>query len=70
MNVCRTKNARNILPEELQEYLIEATKHIGTKQIKDMVESIRKSMENPDNFLSASKEVLEQYLAYKQVGRI
>lgn len=54
------------LPEELQEYLTESTKHIGTEQIKDMIESTRKSIENPDNFLSANKEVLEQYLAYKQ----
>ncbi|MCR6546568.1 MerR family transcriptional regulator [Dehalobacterium formicoaceticum] len=54
------------LTEELQEYLIEGTKHIGTEQIKDIVESTRKSIENPDNFLSANKEVLEQYLAYKQ----
>ncbi|MDL2325396.1 MerR family transcriptional regulator, partial [Ruminococcaceae bacterium OttesenSCG-928-A16] len=54
------------LPEELQEYLAEGTKHIGTEQIKDMVESTRKSMENPDDFLSQNKEVLEQYLAYKQ----
>lgn len=54
------------LPEELQEYLTEGTKHIGTEQIKDIVESTRKSIENPDNFLSANKEVLEQYLAYKQ----
>ena len=54
------------LPEDLQEYLIESTKHIGTAQIKDMVESTKKSIENPDNFLSANKEVLEQYLAFKQ----
>ncbi len=54
------------LPEELQEYLTESTKHIGTEQIKDMIESTRKSIENPDNFISANKEVLEQYLAYKQ----
>lgn len=54
------------LPEELQEYLTEGTKHIGTEQIKDIVESTRKSIENPDNFLSENKEVLEQYLAFKQ----
>lgn len=54
------------LPEELQEYLTEGTKHIGTEQIKDMVENTRKSIENPDKFLSENKDVLEQYMAYKQ----
>lgn len=54
------------LPEELQEYLIEGTKHIGTEQIKGIVESARKSIENPDNFLFENKEVLEQYMVYKQ----
>lgn len=54
------------LPEELQNYLTEGTKHIGTGQIKDLLEGTRKSIENPDNFLSENKEILEQYLAYKQ----
>lgn len=54
------------LPEELQQYLIEGTRHIGTEQIKDMVESTKKSIEHPDDFLAANKDVLEQYLKFKQ----
>lgn len=54
------------LPENLQEYLIESTKNIGTEQIKAMIENMKKSLENPDDFLSNNKEMLEQYLAYKQ----
>ncbi len=54
------------LPEELNEYLIEGTKHIGTEQIKDMIESIKKYIENPSDFLFTHKETLEQYLTYKQ----
>lgn len=54
------------LPEELQQYLIEGTRHIGTEQIKDMVESTMKSIENFDDFLAANKEALEQYLKFKQ----
>jgi DNA-binding transcriptional MerR regulator len=54
------------LPEDLQEYLIESTKHIGTVHIKEMLENTKKSIENPDDFLSNNKEILEQYLAYRQ----
>lgn len=54
------------LPEDLQKYLIEGTKHIGADQITEMIESTKKSIENPDDFLSNNKELLERYLAYKQ----
>lgn len=54
------------LPEELQEYLTENTKHIGTEQIKNMVESTKRAIDNPDDFLSTNRDVLEQYLTYKQ----
>ena len=54
------------LPQELQAYLIEHTKHIGTEQITTMLESARTSIENPDDFLSGNKELLKQYLSYKQ----
>jgi DNA-binding transcriptional MerR regulator len=52
--------------EELQSFLIESTKHISTENIRDMIEKTKQSIENPDKFLSENKEVLEQYLAYKQ----
>jgi DNA-binding transcriptional MerR regulator len=54
------------LPADLEEYLIEGTKGIGTEQIIEMIESTKKSIENPDDFLSDNKEVLKRYLAYKQ----
>lgn len=54
------------LPENLQKYLFEGTKHIGIEQITEMIENTKKSIENPDDFLSNNKEMLEQYLAYKQ----
>lgn len=50
------------LPEELQKYLTEGTKHIGTEQIKDILESTRESIENPDIFLSENKEFLSQMI--------
>lgn len=54
------------LPEDVQAYLIEATQHIGTQQIAQLIESTKHSIENPDEFLAENKEMLEQYLAYKQ----
>lgn len=54
------------LPDDLQEYLIENTKDIGTLQIKEIIDETKKSIENPDDFLSNNKEILEQYLAYKK----
>lgn len=52
--------------EELQSFLIESTKNISTGDIRDMLENTKQSIENPDKFLSENKEVIEQYLAYKQ----
>ncbi|MBU9727323.1 MerR family transcriptional regulator [Diplocloster modestus] len=54
------------LPQDLQEYLMEGTSHISTEQITGMLENTKKSIENPDEFLSDNKEFLEQYLAYKK----
>lgn len=54
------------LPQDLEEYLIEGTRHIGTKQITELIADVKKSIENPDEFLSDNKEMLEQYLAYKK----
>jgi DNA-binding transcriptional MerR regulator len=53
-------------PQDLQEYLIENTKHISTENITQMIESTKHSIENPEEFLSQNKEMLDQYLAFKQ----
>ncbi|MBS4534772.1 MerR family transcriptional regulator [Clostridium sp. D2Q-14] len=53
-------------PEDLQEYLIENTKHISTENIIQMMEDTKRSIENPKDFLSENKEMLEQYLEFKQ----
>jgi len=54
------------LTEELQTFLVESTKHMSNEIIRDMIDKTKRSIENPDKFLSENKEVLEQYLAYKQ----
>lgn len=55
-----------ILPENLQEYLIEGTRNIGTEHIKDMLDNKKKSIEYPDDFLSSNRVMIEDYLEYKQ----
>lgn len=54
------------IPKDLEEYLIEGTEHIGTEQISEMLEVTKKSYQNPDEFLSDNKEMLELYLDYKK----
>ncbi|MEG2822241.1 MAG: MerR family transcriptional regulator [Lachnospiraceae bacterium] len=57
---------RLTLPKDLQEYLMEATKHISTQNISEMIASTKQSIENPEDFISNNKEILDEYLAYKQ----
>ncbi len=54
------------LPEELQGYLLEATQDIGTEQICELLDNTKKSIENPEEFLSYNKEILEPYLVYRK----
>ena len=54
------------IPKDLEEYLIENTKHIGTAQVSEILEATKKAYENPDKFLADNKEILEQYLDYKK----
>jgi DNA-binding transcriptional MerR regulator len=53
-------------PEELQSFLAESTEHMSTENIRDMIEITKQSIEDPDKFLIENKEMLEQYLIYKQ----
>jgi len=52
--------------EDLQSFILESTKHISLENIREMIENIKQSIENPDNFLSENKEIIEDYLEYKQ----
>lgn len=53
-------------PEDLQMFLIENTKYLSTEAIGTMLENTKQSIENPDKFLAENKEMLKEYLAYKQ----
>lgn len=54
------------LPKDLENYLMENTKHIGTEKITEMIENTKISIEKPDDFLEDNKEIIEQYLELKQ----
>lgn len=53
-------------PPEVEAYAIEGTRHIDTRQLSGILESAKRSIENPEQFLQDNKSMLEQYLAYKQ----
>lgn len=52
--------------EDLQAFLIESTKHIGARDINEIIENTKQSIENPEKFLSENKCFLEQYIEFKQ----
>ena len=54
------------IPRDIEEYLAEGAKHIGTQQIAKMLETAQKSYEHPDEFLANNKEMLDRYLEFKQ----
>ena len=53
-------------PEELRDFLIECTQNISTENIQQMNEQTKRSVENPEQFLSENKEMLTWYLEYKK----
>lgn len=53
-------------PKDIQSFLVENTKYINTEDIHDMIENTKRSIEDPQKFLSGNRELLEQYLEYKQ----
>ena len=55
------------IPEELNDFLIENTKHISVQNISEIDNNTKKSIEDMDNFLKENKELLEFYIKYKQL---
>lgn len=53
-------------PDDLKEYLIEATEYMGTEEINAMNDNLKRVTEDPDGYLSENKEILDQYLKYRQ----
>ncbi len=54
------------IPKDLEEYLIECTNHMGIEQISQVLEFTKKSIQNPDEYLSNNKEMLDEYLEFKK----
>ncbi len=54
------------IPVDLQEYLDEATKNFDERFVANMSENIDKAVHNPEEYIVDNKEMLEQYLAFKQ----
>lgn len=46
--------------------LIEATEYMGTEEINAMNDNLKRVTEDPDGYLSENKEILDQYLKYRQ----
>jgi DNA-binding transcriptional MerR regulator len=53
-------------PKELQDFLVESTQHISAENIQEMNEHTKRSIENPEQFLSENKKTLTWYLEYKK----
>lgn len=51
------------IPEDLQEYLDEATRNIDSTIVKNASDSLNAVIENPEKYLQDNKEMLEQYKA-------
>lgn len=53
-------------PKDVEEFLIKTTDHISTQDIQKMEDDIKETIEDTEKFLAENKEVLNQYLAFKQ----
>ncbi len=53
-------------PHDLQVYLIESTQDINATQILQVIDNTRRSIDNPEEFLTTNKELLDRYLLYRQ----
>lgn len=53
------------VPEDLHEYLDEATKNMDAAIVKEAAESVTAAIQDPEQYLKDNKEMLEQYEAIK-----
>jgi DNA-binding transcriptional MerR regulator len=54
------------LPQDLREYLEEATRGMGTSQMAEASTQLREAVEDVDAYIAKNREELEQYIAFKQ----
>lgn len=54
------------IPVELQEYLDEATKNFDTGSAVNVSDYMEKAVKDPEKYIADNKEILEQYMTFKQ----
>lgn len=55
-----------VIPEDVEEQMAEAVKAISTEQIGNILENVKQSVEEPEDFLEKNQETIEWYLAYRE----
>ncbi len=53
-------------PDDLRDILLENTKQLGTAEMMKITEGVKTTMENPDDFLAENRQMIDEYLAYRQ----
>lgn len=54
------------IPEDVEREMSEAVNGISSKQIEDMFESVKYSIERPEDFFDENREVIERYWTYRK----
>ena len=54
------------IPEDLQAFLDESTKHFNTENIEEMIENTRQAVADPEKFFTENRKIMEQYLEYRR----
>lgn len=54
------------IPDDLQEYLDELTKHFDKSHAADISRNMERAVNDPEKFIEDHHEMLERYMAYKQ----
>ena len=55
-----------VFPEEVQTFLDESTNGYSPDAINVLLESVKRSIENPEGFLLENKDALERYIGFRQ----
>lgn len=59
-------NVRFDIPADLQEYLDEATKNFDEDFVQGMSDNLDNAIQDIEKYIADNRQVLEQYMAYKQ----
>lgn len=54
------------IPADLQEYLNEITENVDEKFVANISDNMEKMVKAPESYIADNREILEQYMAFKQ----